>query len=97
MKKTSRSAIVGSAWYIQGSTYPLLSQVPRCQNSFALPYHLVWVPAPSPEEEGSGTLRIVPHTRPYGIRGATIECELIILTCRDVEWQQPAILVLRIP
>ena len=41
---------------------------------------LVWVPAPSQRKEGSGTLRITDlFFTPHGYRGATIECELVML------------------
>ena len=45
---------------------------------------VVWVPAPSQEEEGSGTLRISDlFFTPHGHRGATIECESVVHTYCD--------------
>ena len=53
-------------------------------HNFESAAQVVWVPAPSQEEEGSGTLRTSDlFFTPHGYRGATIECESVIHTYCD--------------
>ena len=76
-------------FFLRAHAQGVKQSVPSVRLSVCLSVCLVWVPAPSHEEEGSGTLRINDlFFTPHGYRGATIECELVIatrFTCCDME------------